>query len=539
MTETLAGMAGGLGLFLAGMWLLTENLKTLANRRLRLITIRWSESRLAGVVLGMAVGATTQSMAALVFIIVGMLRAGFVSTRGALIIIIGGNLGVTLLVLAATLDVRPLLLFVLGASSIVMVLTGKSRYRSVALSFFCGAMVIFGLILLRESAAPLANWAWFAGMMESAEGSLLFALVAGALLTSLVQSSAAVSVFGIGLAVQGAITTDQTIMLIYGCCLGSGLVQWLLSTHLTGRSRRISMYQVVHNGLIGAVMVPLLYIELTFEIPLMKALVLSIDLGVSQQMAFVFILTELLMAQIMLVALGPLTRLLRKRWPATEVEDMSRARYIHHHALGDIETSLVLADLEQRRVLEAMPRYLDAVRRGTGPEALCEANRGLLSEIEGFLATLRGHHAMPDIEGLNSVLTRQKLLSWLEEQMAVLCEVLQAPPRGRDGDDLRASVLEGIEAAFLLLLEAIEVGDEDLWSSVEVAMGDRSELMRRFRDKRWTKEQSPSNEEVTRVIEITNAVEHVFFLLTKLVREFDTSPDSSTHVLMNKRARRK
>ena len=47
MIEVFGGMVGGLGIFFVGMWLLTENLKTLATRRLRLIAHRWTGNRLA------------------------------------------------------------------------------------------------------------------------------------------------------------------------------------------------------------------------------------------------------------------------------------------------------------------------------------------------------------------------------------------------------------------------------------------------------------------------------------------------------------
>ena len=45
MSDLLAGLAGGLGLFIAGMWLLTENLKAMANYRVRQAAIRWTSNR--------------------------------------------------------------------------------------------------------------------------------------------------------------------------------------------------------------------------------------------------------------------------------------------------------------------------------------------------------------------------------------------------------------------------------------------------------------------------------------------------------------
>ena len=52
MNELFAGVAGGLGLFIVGMWLLTENLKALASRRLRRTATRWTAHRLSALLWG-------------------------------------------------------------------------------------------------------------------------------------------------------------------------------------------------------------------------------------------------------------------------------------------------------------------------------------------------------------------------------------------------------------------------------------------------------------------------------------------------------
>ena len=110
-------------------------------------------------------------------------------------------------------------------------------------------------------------------------GSLLLAFLVAVLLTTIVQSPNAISVFGISMATLGVITTDQAIMIFYGSCLGAGLILYLLSMGLTGRARQVAMYQVIYCVLVSAIMVPLLYIELNFDVPLVKAMFLSIELG--------------------------------------------------------------------------------------------------------------------------------------------------------------------------------------------------------------------------------------------------------------------
>ena len=105
MNELFAGVAGGLGLFIVGMWLLTENLKALATRRLRRIAGRWTGHRFSALVWGALAGAVTQSMSALTFIVVSILRSGLITTQGALALILGGCVGVSALVVIITFNI--------------------------------------------------------------------------------------------------------------------------------------------------------------------------------------------------------------------------------------------------------------------------------------------------------------------------------------------------------------------------------------------------------------------------------------------------
>ena len=73
--DILAGVVGGLGLFIVGMWFLTENLKKLASRRLRLSAQRWTTNPYAALLWGTLAGGITQSMTALTFIVVSILRS--------------------------------------------------------------------------------------------------------------------------------------------------------------------------------------------------------------------------------------------------------------------------------------------------------------------------------------------------------------------------------------------------------------------------------------------------------------------------------
>ena len=524
MLDLIGGMIGGVGLFFVGMWLLTDNLKALAGRRLRLIARRWTERRMAAFSIGALAGVTTQSMSALTFIVVSMAKSRLVSTRGAFAIVLGGNVGVTLLVFMLTFDIRLVALYIVGAAGLFLASDRVAGdYRRIAASVFGVGMIFLGLGMLIQAAAPLGEHPWFSGMMQWSVGSLLLTFLVAALLTIVVQSGAAVCVLGISMATLGVLTVDQTIMLLYGVTFGSALIQYLLSANLTGRSRQVAMFQVGLNVLICAVAVPALFVELELGVPLMKALALSLHQELAQQMALLLMLANLLGALTMLAVVEPVERVFAKLWPPTATEELEKTEFLHDGALEDVASALSLVELEQRRVFENLPRYFESVRSGTDLAPLRRGIRSLLAEIERFQTDLLVRHAVTAVDEHNSMLTRHKLLGWLEEQVAVLCEALRELPEQSDLGALRTSLCEGTDAVFQSLIHAMRSRDREAWALARELAGDRSELMRTMRRKYGATAMLLDGPSRSRVMGVTNTVEHVFFLVSKLVQELDAS----------------
>ena len=530
MNELFAGIAGGLGLFIAGMWLLTENLKTLASRRLRRSARRWTTNRFSALLWGVLAGGITQSMTALTFIVVSILRSGLIATRGALALILGGCVGASFLVVIVTFDIKVVALYVLGLSGAVMASERLSRYRPIAASFLGGAMLILGLVLLKDAAAPLAQQPWFRDMLEGTGKSLALAFVVAAFLTAILQSANAVCVFGIGLASVGVISVDQAIMVIYGSCLGSSAILYLLSAGLTGRSRQVAMYMVLYDVLVCVILVPLLYCELHFEIPLMKALVLAVNLDLDQQLALVYVLISVLPLPVMLVGLGWSASVLERLWPSSQADALSKPRFIHDHASVDVDTSLPLVHLEQRRAVENLSQYFEAVRRGGSIEPLRDATRKLLSDITDFLDDLQAFHPAQGAEERNSMRNRQKLLAWLEDALGVLCETLAEPPGRSALNQVRTSIRESVDSVLLSLVDAMESDDTMSWDIVKQLTSDRGEMMRKMRTHYLELDPPLGKLEQIDVLLITNAVEEAFFLLSKVEQEFNANSDSEENV---------
>ena len=519
--ELLAGVVGGLGLFIVGMWFLTENLKKLASRRLRQSAQRWTTNPFAALLWGTLAGGITQSMSALTFIVVSILRSRLITMQAALAMILGGFVGVTALVMIVTFDIKVVSLFVLGLAGAAVVSERLSKYRPIAASFLGGAMIILGLVLLKEAAAPLADLPWFRDMVAGTENSLILAFFVAALLTFIVQSSGAVSVFGISLAAVDVISVDQAIMIIYGSFIGSSAIVYVLSASLRGRSRQIAMYLVIYNVLLCAVVIPLLYAEIYLDLPSIKALIFATGFDLPQQLALAYLIVSVAPTPLMLAALGVSGRVLERLWPVSEIDELSRTEFLHDHASVDVETSLTLVDLEQRRAFRMLPRYFELVRENKDVSPFRDASGSALKEVDEFLTDLPALHPMQGVEDRNALINRQKLLAWLADAVAVTSAALLELGDLPTLKQFRTNICEGVDSVFLSLDNAMENDDRQSWDIATQLTDDRGELMRKMRGKYLDVDPPLQEIDMANVLLITNAVEEIFFLLSKLEQDFN------------------
>ena len=519
MNEVIGNIAGGLGLFVAGMWLLTQNLKSCASRRLRRQAANWTRHPLGAVAWGALAGTTTQSMTALIFIVVGILRSGLVDTRQALALILGGGIGTSTLVLVVTFDVRTMALYVLAGAAGTMVIESLARYRAIAMAVLGATLVLIGLMLIKETAAPLAETPWFHDTLEGARNSLTIALLVSAALSFAVQSASAITVLAISMAETGLISVEQAIMTIYGSFVGAASILCVLATGLTGRSRQVAMYMVIYTMGFCAVMVALLYVEIALDVPLVMAAALALPFGLEQQLAAVCIGPGIMLTPIMVALLGPSARALERLWPTSATDELSRTVYVHDNACADPGTAIELAELEQRRTIGTLSAYFEAIRSNRNLAPVREAIGKLIREVSECLEELQMLHPAHAIEDQNKLRNQQKTLEWLEATTGALCEAL-ARIEAQPLESLRSRVCEGVDAVLMSLAEASRTGDQYEWTLVRQMTGERAEAMRSLRAHYAQRTDTMPCGSLAHVNAVTNLVEEVFVIFTRIEKDF-------------------
>ena len=527
MLESLGGLLGGLGLFFVGMRMLTESLKVLTTRRVRRIAVNWVPNRYAAWGWGVLSGSVLQSMAAMTFITISMVRANLISGERALAYILGGNVGVSLLVVLVSLNIQLAALYILGVASVLVVSERAIRFRDIGGALFGLALLFFGLGLVKQSAAALAGQGVFDEFLELAGISLWVTFLGAAVLCFAVQSSAAVMVFVVGLSAVSVLTTDQAIMAIYGSFAGSSITVLALSSKQTGEARRVAMCQVLYNALAIAVFVSMLYVELWTGMPLIKALVLAVPLD--QPLSATAVLSDLLLAIPVVMALPQIVHLFFRLWPATAMELISRAAFIHDRGHSDVATALELIALEQQRVLSAFSSYLEAVRQGSGIDSLRNSVRTLIGETDEFLTEVMSRHPGHRVGDVNSMLAQQRLVGWLEEQFAELSDTLNQLPGDEPGARLRGVMVEGIDAVVLTIIDGLNSNNPEDWATAKQLADDRSDVLSQFRISYMSQDEFPtlSDAALTTIVKVINTAGEIFFLLSRLLTESERSTGSS------------
>ena len=281
------------------------------------------------------------------------------------------------------------------------------------------------------------------------------------------------------------------------------------------------MFSAVQNFFPVLILIPLLYVELYLDVPLVKAALISTDMAMASQVALMIILYGTPSRIVVLAAPDWTARLFARFWPVSETEELSRPKYIHDRALTDVDTSLDLVHLEQKRVLGMFSSYLDAARTRQIAGAARQSVRELNSRINEFLAELELRNPSHSIERRNAVMSRQKLITWLEEQFSNLNDRLREIPEEPPLGDFHNLLVEGTDSALVVFLDALESEDRGDWELAGHVMGDRRELMQRVRSQYIQEVHETGRDQQSRsIVGSTNSVENIFLLLTQLTREY-------------------
>lgn len=520
MAEVLGTFIAGIGLFFTGVKMVGNNLKSMTSRRFRQLVSGWTANPYRAGLLGALAGIFTQSSSAVTFITVSLISTGLLTVRAAFTVILWANVGLSSLVLISTLNIQLFILYLLGIAGLSFAFDKPVQHRHAMGALLGISLLFFGLKMMQTGVAPLQQYDWFKNALYQTRNSYALAFAAGAVLTFVAQSSAAVSIVAITMTKSGVFSVEQAMMLIYGTNVGGSLTTWFLSSGLKGASKQLAMFQVLFNIAGGLLFVPLFYLELYASVPLVKAFVGWVSPSVEKQMAYVYLIFNLCVAAGMSFFMQPLHRWFSKRWAAPDEEDKAKPQYIQEHALADAETALDLVEKEQLRLFKRLPDYLENVRREQ-PSAELERSHAAFasvsSEVQSFLKELfQQNPTGKTSERMLNVQDRNSIVTSAEEGIFQLSTTMCSSNHSPKLKNLIHNFVEGLDAILLTSLDALEGKDPQ---DVELLMqitADRGDLMERVRNTYLASEGGLELQEKSLLLYVTNLFERIVWMLRRI-----------------------
>lgn len=370
---------GGIGFLLLGMSMMTEGLKAAAGDSLRTILERSTQTRMRSLMTGFSLTALVQSSSAVIMTTLGFTNAGMLTMRKAAWVVFGSNVGTTmtawivaLIGLKIRVDVVALPLIGLGMLLHLFLRGGRWKHLGFAAAGF--GLLFFGLGALRDAFDNIAAVLPVDQIASVGMWGVVLGVLAGAVLTLLMQSSSAALAIVLTAAVTGVFTPLIGASLVIGANVGTTGTSILASIGATPNARRLAWVHVLQKGFTSVIALLLLW-------PMwLTADYIAVQTGgtITTALAVYHTLFNVLGVALMWVFAERLFRFVERRIKQAELMS-EKPRYLDKTVLTSSAMGVGAMQSELKRVFKQL------LRRG----------RGVLGLVEGAaghsLASTAGH----------------------------------------------------------------------------------------------------------------------------------------------------
>lgn len=257
-------MLGGLALFLYGMQVMGDGLAKISGGKLEKILENLTSSKLRAVLLGLGVTAVIQSSSATTVMVVGFVNSGIMKLTQAVGIIMGANIGTTVtawILSLAGIESNNFFMSLLKPSSfapilaligiVLLMFTKSSRKKDIGAILVGFAVLMFGMDTMSAAVKPLADVPEFTNLLLAFSNPIA-GVLAGTVLTAIIQSSSASVGILQALCVTGAVPYSAAFPIIMGQNIGTCVTALLSAIGANKNAKRAAMIHLYFN-IIGTV----------------------------------------------------------------------------------------------------------------------------------------------------------------------------------------------------------------------------------------------------------------------------------------------
>ncbi len=386
--DMLFGTIGGLGLFLFGMGLMSDGLKKVAGQKLKGLIGSLTKHRVIAMMVGALTTCLIQSSSATTVMTIGFVNAGLLSLKQALCVVLGANVGTTFtawLVSAlgiGSLKITAYALPAIGVGFLLRVIGKTQRMRSIGNVVLGFGLLFIGIGFMKDGFAPLKSSDDVrAGLIWLGRNPIL-AVLAGTVITVLLQSSSASIAIIQVLAFQGAFGNDWelvlqvTIPFILGDNIGTTITAQLAALRASRNSKRTAMGHTIFNVIGVLYMLPIVWTGLFSKIVMLVSPWQLNQSTIMIHMAIGHSLFNALNTIIFLPIIQWLETIVMKILPVREEELEQKPVVLEKHLLATPEIALEQA---KREIIRMAERAEKAVQRAI--KGLVEDDKGELVKV--------------------------------------------------------------------------------------------------------------------------------------------------------------
>lgn len=350
MSEVLLLLAGYVALLLWGMRMVRLGVVRAYGTRLRRVLGTGMHNRLVGWASGLGVTTVLQSSTATALLMASFAGAGLLELAPALAIMLGANVGSSLVVQFVSLDLAWLPPLLMLGGALTFTLGRWTRQRDLGKALIGLGLMLLALHMIVASSAPFRHSDLLQTALESLAGAPVASVLIGAALTSMTHSSLAVLLLIMSLS-RHVLPLPVALALVLGANLGSAIPAVIDTTRSNPAARRVPFGNLLFRCCGVAIAIPLLPIATSF-MPYVEA-------GAARQVADFHTAFNLGLSALFIGFTGPIARLLTRLLPQQEDgSDPAEPRYLNDAEDALPASALAAAERESLRLADTVEQML-------------------------------------------------------------------------------------------------------------------------------------------------------------------------------------
>lgn len=234
---------GGLGLFLFGMTMMGEGLKTASGDKLKTIFSKTTSRPILGIGTGAIITTIIQSSSATTVMVVGFVNASLMNLRQATYVIMGSNIGTTITGHIISLNIDAVVPLIIGVGALIGLFAKGKKHKEIGNIIFGLGILFLGMSLMKDAMGPLGSSEIFNRFMGTLDGNIFLGVFTGFVMTAIIQSSSASTGILIALASTGVLNMNIVMPILFGCNIGTCVTALISSI---GTNRNAKKAAVIH-----------------------------------------------------------------------------------------------------------------------------------------------------------------------------------------------------------------------------------------------------------------------------------------------------